>query len=294
MLTKNRLIISAALALCAIPASAGSFAYVVNGNQFGTVDLTTGAFSPIGPGIPEGVGGLAYAPNGSLLTLSFSGNLESINPATGVTSVIGATGLADCSTPASPCGPTATSTIGQLGGTVYATDLSNNLYSVNTLTGAATLIGPTGIPAVPFIPTSFNPDGTFNAYDEALFSSGGNLYATFDAINIDFSTFTVTPVIAPELYQINTSTGHATALNPTALGLGAAFSLGGTVYTFADPDSQVLALDLGTGGASLITGFDPAAGIIDGAVAATPEPGSVALARLGFVGMGYWRWMVKF
>ncbi len=86
MLTQQKLMLSLALVLFTVPASADSLVYVVNGNnQFGTIDLATGAFRQIGPNGP-GNGGLAPGPNGSLLTLTFSGNLDSINPATGVTS----------------------------------------------------------------------------------------------------------------------------------------------------------------------------------------------------------------
>jgi hypothetical protein len=280
MLTQQKLMVSLALVLFTVSASADSMVYVVNGQQFGTVDLGTGAFSQIGPATPEAVGGLVAGPNGSLLTLAFSGNLDSINPGTGVTSIIGPTGLADCSTPSSPCGPTSANTLGTLGGTTYATDLANNLYTVNPLTGAATLIGSTGIPAVPFVPDSTNPDGTFNAFDEALFGAGGNLYATFDAIIINPSPFSVTPVISPDLYQINPFTGHATLIGPTALTLGAALSVNGVVYAVIDQSSEVDALNLTNGNTTFVNNFDPAAGVIDGA-AAVPEPASIGLAGIG-------------
>src|SRR5579872_3493448 len=82
-------------------------------NQLGTIDITTGAFAPIGSEI-GGSMGLTYSPSGALVTLGFDGNLNMINPMTGVTTVIGPTGLADCSSPASPCGPNAVNTIGGL------------------------------------------------------------------------------------------------------------------------------------------------------------------------------------
>ena len=72
---------------------------------------------------------------------------------------------------------------------LYLTDLSNHLYSVNPATGAATLIGTTGIPAIPGV-------GTPNMilFDESLNGIRGKLYATFDALN-----FVLTPAIEPEL-----------------------------------------------------------------------------------------------
>jgi hypothetical protein len=70
--------------------------------QFGTVDLGTGAFQQIRSEAGEEYRGLIPTSNRSLLTLGFDGNLTSINPATGLTTVIGPTGLSDCSAPASP------------------------------------------------------------------------------------------------------------------------------------------------------------------------------------------------
>ena len=157
-----------ALALATTATHADSLVYIVNGSQqFGTIDLATGAFNQIGPLQPEaGSFGLATAPNGSLVTFAYSGNLYSINPTTGAPAL---SGLGGCPPSASSCAPTTASTLGNYAGNIYATDFQNSLYSINPLTGAATLIGPTGIPAIPFVPGSMNPDGTFNLYDEAIF-----------------------------------------------------------------------------------------------------------------------------
>src|SRR6266404_5915035 len=69
-----------------IPASAGNslVVYVITLNfQFGAMDLRSGTFLPIGPGLPPDVGaGLAPGRGASLLTLAFSGNLDTIDPAT--------------------------------------------------------------------------------------------------------------------------------------------------------------------------------------------------------------------
>jgi hypothetical protein len=287
MIARQKLLSSLALLLFTTSASAGPIVYVVTGNQqFGTVDLATGAFSQIGPNTPEGEDGLVPGPSGSLLTLTYSGNLDSINPATGITSLIGATGLADCSNfPVSPCGPTSANDLAVLGGKIYATDISNNLYTVNPLTGAATLIGHTGIPAVPAIPGSTNPDGTFNAFDESLFSAGGNLYATFDAITINPSPFTVTPVISPDLFEINPTTGHATLIAPTALTIGAVVGVNGTLYAFNNMAGQVATLNLANGNTTAVSNFPPDGGLLVQGASPTPEPASFFLAAMAIGGM---------
>ncbi len=289
MLFKNKLTVAAALAtpifslaffLFTVPASADPLVYITNGAQFGTMDANTGAYSLFGPGLPQGAEGLVAGPNGSLLTLTFSGNLDSINAATGVPTIIGPTGLADCSLPSSPCGPKSANDLGEVGGQIYATDFANNLYKINPATGHATLVGPTGMPGITFIPLSTNPDGTLNAYDESLFSAGGNLYATFDTLKVNPSTFAVTPVVSPDLYQINPLTGQATVIDPTTVGLGGVVNVDGTLYAFGDATSQVLTLDLTNGDTTVVTNFDPAVGIIGGA-AAVPEPASFALVGIG-------------
>jgi hypothetical protein len=283
MFTSRKSLLSLALFAFAASASAGSSVYVENGFQFGTVDLGSGAFNPIGPGTPEGVTALAAGPNGSLLTLSFSGNLESINPANGAVAIVGATGLGDCSLLTSPCGPTAANTIAALGGKIYGTDYQNKLYAVNPLTGATTAIGLTGMPGITFVPLSDNPDGSFNIFDEAFFPANGKLYATFDTGTVDTATFSVTPVIAANLYQIDPATGLATLIGPTDFGLSAGVEVNGTTYAFSAPLREVVTLDLATGKTAFVSDLDPAVGIVTGA-SPTPEPASLALAAIGMIG----------
>jgi hypothetical protein len=260
--------------------------YVVNfAQQFGTVNLATGAFNPIGPTMPEGGAGLVSGPGGSLLTLTPSGNLTSINPATGMSTVIGPTGL----------GGNANS-LAEAGGIIYATDLNNNLYKVNPTTGAATLIGATGIPGVPAYPFTTNPDGSINLFDESLYEAGGIMYATFDAFTVGEDGFTVTNTVDPDLYKIDLTTGAATLLAPTADHILSTVDVDGTLYAFQgtidaannffDPGPlvQVVTLDLTNGKTSVITDLDPAAGAIFGAAPVpTPEPTSLALVGTGLL-----------
>jgi hypothetical protein len=276
MFTRQQLFMSLSLALLfTASASAGPIVYTVSidfnnfTSQFGTMDLTTGAFNQIGSIISDPLGGLMPAPNGKLLSLSLSGNLDSIDPGTGAVSVIGATGLGDLA------GVTA-----EFNGKVYATDLYNNFYSVNTTSGLASLIGATGMPICPSL---ISP---VEVSDETLFTANGKLYATFDGVNLMDSTL----VDSPELYQINPVTGVATIVGATALGLQAAVQLNGTVYGLDfNPMGQnaVLSLNVANGNTTFLNNFasSPVAGGVNAfavtGAAATPEPASFTLVGIG-------------
>ncbi len=295
MLKKQSLIVSLAPFLFTVSLSADPLVYVIgavgtsNQGQFGTIDVATGAFQQIGPSTPDGSFGLVAGPNGSLLTLAYSGDLYSINPATGVTTFINKTGLDNCEIPGvSPCGPTSSFIWASVDGKIYATDFQNNLYSVNPVSWLGNArYAHTGIPASPFVLGSLNADGTINFGDEAIWSAGGKLYATFDALTFDLNSNTVVNVVvAPELYQIDPATGLTTAIGPTDLGIGGAVDVNGTTYEFNDLTGQVDTLDLLSGKTTFVSNFDPAAGVIQGA-AAVPEPASIGLAGIGIVLTGF-------
>src|SRR3954452_819259 len=130
---QNSLLASLALLSFSALASADSvyvtaFNLVTGNQQFGTLDLGTGAFQQIRNAADQDFRGLVPASNGSLLTLGFDANLASINPVTGSPTGIAPTGLSDWSAPRSPCGPSSVSAFGALAGTLYATDYNQNLY----------------------------------------------------------------------------------------------------------------------------------------------------------------------
>ena len=183
-----------------------------------------------------------------------------------------------------------------MNGKLYLTDFSNNLYSVNAATGAATMIGATGMPPDPSIPFTVNPDGTWNLCDETLYGVGGKLYATFDSFTIDPNTLATKTKVEPYLYRIDPTTGLATVIGPTSLNLGSSVEAGGSFdafhlrFTGWSPygpvvDSELYALNLANGSTSFLTSIDPAAGPIFGA-APTPEPGTFLLLGSSLLALG--------
>jgi hypothetical protein len=260
-------IAAVAMVVFAPHAIAAPVIYVVTSNQqFGMVDLATGEFHQIGAGTPEPLANLVWAPHGFLLSLSVSGNLDRIDPATGEVSVIGQTGL----------GGNAFD-LAEARGRLYATDLSNNIYSVDPESGAATFLRITGIPADPAHPFSSNSDGTINLCDEGLYAVNGNLYATFDAFTLNPSNLVLTPTVSPALYRIDPSTGAASFVANTILNLGSTVEVRGRFYGFKwvtlsftdlgpQLQSQLFTLDLATGQTKFIRNIDGAAAGIMGAV----------------------------
>lgn len=265
-LARRMLTLSLCLGLLAVAASAAPQVYVVTSNQqFGVVDLGTGTFRQIGPNTPEGQANLVWGPDGSLLSLTYSGNLEKINPVTGQTTVVGQTGLSFNAFD-----------LAEVAGKLYATDFANDLYSVDPNTGAATLIRATIMPSDPAPPFSGNP---INLCAESLYGVGGAMYATFYAFTLDPNSLAESPVVPPAIYRIDPKSGAATFVANTATDLGATVMDNGTFYAFKwlvngftqfgpQIQSAVVTLDLSNGATRFVSRVDPAAGGILGAAPA--------------------------
>lgn len=273
MLSPTILVVAALSGPLADPALAAQPAYVVSagitGNGvFGMVISRTGAFQPIGPVEPDGYFGLAPGPHGSLLSLTYTAKLVSIDRETGIPTQIGPTGLDSCLIPTPSCPSTTAFSLGALGRNIFATDWANDVYSVDPQSGIATLLtSNSGLPSSPFVPGSQNEDGTYNFADEAIWESCGKLYLTYDALVFDPVNFSVVDVVvSPTLYLIDPATGQATAIGQTALGIGGAYESDGRDYAFDDLTGQILQLDLKNGNATPVGNFAPAAGVIQGAV----------------------------
>ena len=273
-LARGSLILTFICGLLAASANAAPFVYVVTlSQQFGTIDLANGKFQPIGNGTPDGLANLVWW-HGSLRTLTTfptPGSLAKINPATGEETVVGATGLSFNAFD-----------LAEVRGKLYLTDFSNNLYSVDPLTGIATTDVNTGLPPDPNIPFTFNDDGTFNLCDEGLYGIAGKLYATFDSYAIDPTQTPPTIVhkyVSPRVYEVDPFTGATTIIAKTDWQLSAIVEADGKVYAFKAvidgfdwsidlpiSHAELVTLDLNTGKTKKVADIDPSLGPIFGAV----------------------------
>jgi hypothetical protein len=287
MLFKNKLTVPVALAFLSLPVSADSLVYIEGGGgAFGALNLQTGAFQQIGPGLSDVGTGLVRQANGSLLTLGYDGTLDSINPVTGV-ETIGPKSLGDCSNyPVSPCGANSALAFGSLNGKLYATDFAGYLYTINAATGQATKVGSTGLAKVNFVPGLPNPaTGEWTGVDESLFAAGGKLYANEDFVTINPNSANPVAgvVLADDIYQIDTITGQATQVAPTLTPLNAFVNVNGAEYGFDGNVGQVVSLSLTDGKYATVSDYDATIGEITGAVPVAPEPAAAALAGVGVI-----------
>src|SRR5580700_8441261 len=131
-MTKPFFIVAALAVLLAGGLEAKNLAYIFTGtDQFGTIDLDTGAFTQLGntgvklSGLGVAQGALYGGQNGG-------STLYQVNLADGSLTVVGTGNIAYYDTGSTTKG-------------LYAIDGSFKLYSVDPASGAVTLIGPTGV-----------------------------------------------------------------------------------------------------------------------------------------------------
>lgn len=234
-------------------AAAGPIIYVADFNdpsKIGLLDLGTGIFSQTGT---TDAGELVNGPGNGLYGFRENGDWVKV-AANGVTTFIGNSGLV-VDEPAR-----------LLDGTIYATDINHDLYTINGATGAATKIGATGF---------VDPPGGLFAV-ALIAGQTNNLYAI--ATSLDPNTGNV--IDHARLFQINRNTGAATYVANVADDfVTCAIVLNGVAYTF-DFLGGVDTLNLSTGALSPLYDLSGQLEGIHG-VAAVPEPATYGLALLG-------------
>lgn len=235
-------------------AHADATAYsITSANQFGTIDLITGVFTPIG-NTGTRLLGLGSA-GGNVYSGTFLQNtLYQINVSNGSATSIGQ---------ASPL--FFYDGFGSTAGALFGVDtLSQDLYSINPSTGASTLVGPTGLEP--------------GAVDGMSAGAGGLFLAELTGSG-------------DVLYNLNTSTGAATIIGNTSLSFIAAMVwVDGTLYavnSVSNSSVSVWTLNTTTGAATFVAntsgdGNNATLGLAP-ALASTPEPSSFILLGYGLL-----------
>jgi hypothetical protein len=232
------------------PARAGMTVYVTGiGNEFGTLNLSTGAFNQIATlDLPNGdyIYGMGYGANGMLYGLDAlpTASLYQINPATGALVDLGLTGQ-------SVAGATS--------------DASGKLFVISQDIDAiySTMTPPSTTPSV------VGPIGYGSTGLMAVSADGSQLFTTISTGSS--STY--------DLASINPTTGATSDLGDTGFTVDAGLFVGGTLYGFDTSSNAIVTLNTSTGvGTQVGTYYLPNGdNILSAAVApsAVPEPSSL-------------------
>jgi hypothetical protein len=177
----------------------------------------------VGAVYPDSYDGLGNLADGTLVSVDATSNFFiQIDRTTGAVTPIGPTGIH------------VTTSASLLSGDQYAVDDQNNLYQIDPGTGAATLVGPTGIPGV-----------DLNTFANGLAGDRSTLYYIYEQGGSN--------PVPSTLYQLDLTTGAATAIGPTGTtGLVGAGFAGGTLYAYSAGQGlhQIFTIDVTTGAAS--------------------------------------------
>jgi len=214
--------------------------YAATASQFGSIDLQTGTFTPIGT--LNGILGsatedLARLPGGLLYGSNTDSKLALVDPVTLTTSLVGV------------CGNSLFGLAFRQDGTLFGCS-SDTLYQINPNTGAATLVGAMGVNS---------------GYYDMKFDNAGNLYFVGSPNLLEF----------PTLYQLNTTTGQALQIGqPGAVGFNvwALDYANGTLFGFTS-GGQIVSINTTNGVGTFVANETQPSPIV------TAAPGGVAVGE---------------
>jgi hypothetical protein len=258
------------------PAQAGSATVYVagSGNEFGTLDLTTGNFTYIGTmnlPVDDNLYGMGFAANGKLYGLDSSlptSNLYQIDISNANATRVNA------------IGQSAIDATADAAGKMYALtqDPTNStFYTLNPPSTTTTLVGPTGVSSTGLM---------------AVNASGTQIFTgAFDSV-----TGTT------DLYRINPQTGVATLVGDTGFFVINGLFVGGKLYGFDDNTNAIVSIDTTTGAGTQVATYNysgmpglgtpnnPTAGdaifasaVLPGSV---PEPSSAVMGLIALAAVG--------
>jgi hypothetical protein len=260
------------------------------GNSFGTatiydVNTVTGAATnPRATGVSGGLAGIVYdSGSGIVYGLTASAgdtpnSLLTINPITGATVVVGATGLSQIAEGDIAFNPLT----GFLYG-VESVDPANNntrdLFRIDSLTGAATVVGSLSstLPSRDFSALAFDSVGTLYTID--TFGSGNSILSTVNPQNA--------ALLSSVTMNVSLGSVAALAFDPIS---GTAYLVDGG--TSKAGTNMLYTLDIATGVATPVGPLEVQAGLAGLTfVPQVPEAPVSAMLLIGltFLGFGYWQ-----
>ena len=234
-------------------AYADDLGYAVASNQFGILNLSTGAFTSIGT-MTSALVGIGVGPGGVLYGAYVDGNVYRVDPSTAGLTLVGNNGLTMNDF-------TATSD-----GRLWAVNYGANLYQIDPTTGAATLIGPTGL-------------APLNSPTSQSGIAGGVNQLFFNIAYYPFSPNDST------LYSLDLTNGSAVFIGTAMTGFPggtAVGEVGGVVYDVISAVSplQLYSLDTTTGAATFLRTLDPALVSAVDQVSPIPSPPPTRTAQI--------------
>jgi PEP-CTERM motif len=252
-----------------------------NGNLL-TVNTSTGAGTVMGqmgfpaPSLAMNSGGTLYAGEGR-----GNPNIYTVNPSNGSTTFVGSTGLGYAAVGALEfdARDTLYASVNLVGDGGSGSD---HLATIDTSTGAATVIGSFGSCTGVAIPTDGGGSCAIDGMEAIAFDGSGALWGALRT--------SATSAGAAGLYQIDPGTGAASFVTSILEGsspvlvVSLQFAIDGTLFG-GTANGRLVTIDTSTGAATTIgiaTGGNSLGGLAGRAV---PEPGTAPLLGLGLAGL---------